>query len=153
MAAAAFFVAAAMTAAAGPLRRLIAEHMSPPSGPVAVVRPSKTAVVSQRPASGSTVSFAVVGSGLVVRLDSLPAAGKLNIERSANDKISARPTAGTGGDAMVVLPGELQLRNTASSRASYTLVLPMDVAHLRVIIAGRVVFDGSPPKQVNLTGH
>jgi hypothetical protein len=29
----------------------------------------------------------------------------------------------------------------------------MDVAHLRIIVAGRVVFDGSPPKEVKLTGH
>ena len=85
----------------------------------------------------------------------MPAAGNLNIERATTDKISARPTAGvgTGGDTMVVLQGELRLRNTASSRASYTLVLPVDVAHLRVIVAGRVVFDGSPPKEVKLTGH
>jgi hypothetical protein len=99
--------------------------------------------------------FAVVGSGLVVRLDSIPAAGELTIEPAKTDKISARVSAGvgTGGDTMVVVPGELRLRNNTASRANYTLALPGDVARLRVIVAGRVVFNGSPPRVVRLTGH
>jgi hypothetical protein len=153
LAASVLIVATAMTAAAGPLRHWIAEHMSRSNGRATVVRPSSTSVESQRPVSGSTVSFAVVGSEFLVRLDSLPAAGELTIERVTTDKISARVSAGvgTGGDAMVVLPGELLLRNTASSRASYTLALPHEVVRLRVIVAGRAVFDGSPPKEVKLT--
>ena len=140
----------------GPAASLDCRTHEPPERP-SRRRPALEDVsrMSQRPVSGPTLSFAVVGSGLVVRLDSMPAAGELTIEPAKTDKISARVSAGvgTGGDTMVVLPGELRLRNTTASRASYTLALPTDVARLRVIVAGRVVFNGSPPKQVKLTGH
>jgi hypothetical protein len=90
---------------------------------------------------------------LVVRLDSMPGAGALTIEPAKTDKISARVSAGfgTGGDTMVVFPGELRMRNTTASRASYALALPTEVQRLRVIVAGRDVFHGSPPTKVKLT--
>ena len=150
MAASTLIVATAMTAAAGPLRRWIAQRMSlARTTPAAAVRPSNTTVESQRPVSGPTLSFAVAGSELVVRLDSMPGAGALTIEPAKTDKISARVSAGfgTGGDTMVVLPGELRMRNTTASRASYALALPTEVVRLRVIVAGRVLFHGSPPTE------
>lgn len=153
LAASVLIVVTAVTAAASPLRHWVVEHLSGSTTRAVVPRRSSASAESQRPVSGSTVSFAAVGSEFIVRLDSLPAAGELTVERATTDKISARVSAGigTGGDAMVVLPGELLLRNTASSRASYTLSLPRDIARLRVIVAGRAVFDGSPPKEVKLT--
>jgi len=155
MAASVLVVASAMTAAAGPLRRWIVQRVSGPNGPGSVVQPSNTPVESKRPVSGPTVAFAVARPEFVVRLDSMPAAGELIIQPATTDKITARVSDGfgTGGDTMVVLPGELVLRNTASSRASYTLALPTDVVRLRVIVAGRVVFNGSPPNKVKLTGN
>jgi hypothetical protein len=98
-------------------------------------------------------TFAASGPEFTLRLDSLPRAGALTIERATANEISAPVTsgAGTGGDAMVVLPGELRLRNASSSRASYTLALPRAVIRLRVVVAGRVVFDGPPTSRVKLT--
>jgi len=155
MAASVLIVASAMTAAAGPLRHWIVQRASRPNGPAADARPSNTSVESKRPVSGPTLSFAVVRPEFVVRLDSMPAAGELTIQPATTEKISAQVSAGfgSGGDTMVVLPGELVLRNTTSSRASYTLALPTDVMRLRVIVAGRVVFNGSPPNKVKLTGN
>jgi hypothetical protein len=99
-------------------------------------------------------TFAASGPEFTLRLDSLPRAGALTIERATANEISAPVTsgAGTGGDAMVVLPGELRLRNASSSRPSYTLTLPRDVIRLRVVVAGRVLLDGPPISQWNLIG-
>jgi len=153
MGAAVLIVATAMTAAAGPLRRWIVRHVSGPNAAPAVVRTSNGSDESERPLSGPTLSFAVMGPEFVVRVDSMPVAGELTIEPAATDKITARVSAGfgTGGDTIVVLPGEMRLRNTAYSRASYALALPTEVLRLRVIVAGRVVFQGSPPTKVKLT--
>ena len=87
-----------------------------------------------------------------MRLDSLPAAGVLIIGRTTGASFSVHVTAGagTGGDEMVVLPGELDVRNTSASRASYTVSLPQTVVRFRVVVAGRAVFEGSPPARVRL---
>jgi hypothetical protein len=151
--AAAALIVAAAAAAASPLRHWIIAHTRAPEP--TVVPPSASAPVeSPKVLSGSTVSFAAPGPEFTVRLDSLPTAGVLAIERTAANEISAQVTSGasTGGDAMVVLPGELRLRNATSSRASYTLTLPRGVTRLRVVVAGRVLLDGPPVSQVKLTG-
>jgi len=103
--------------------------------------------------SGATVSFAVTDREFTVRFDSLPAAGNLTSKRTTADQISARVAggAGTGGDAFVVLPSELLVRNTSAAHASYEISLPSAVARLRVIVAGRVVFDGAPPATISLS--
>lgn len=151
--AAAGLIVVAAAAAASPLRHWIIAHTRVPEPKV--VAPSESAPAeSPKVLSGSTVSFAASGPEFTMRLDSLPRAGVLTIERTNADEISAQVTsgAGTGGDAMVVLPGELRLRNASSSRASYTLTLPRDVIRVRVIVAGRVLLDGPPISQLKLTG-
>ena len=98
------------------------------------------------------MSFAATDSTFTVRFDSVPAAGTMRANRTTGDQISARVAtgAGTGGDAMVVLPGELRVRNASAARASYELELPALVTRLRVIIAEQVVFDGAPPAVIRL---
>jgi hypothetical protein len=102
--------------------------------------------------TGQTVSFAATSPDFTVRFDSLPRVGLLTVIGTAAPEISARVVsgAGTGGDAMVVLPGELRVQNTTSSLASYELRLPGIVTRLRVVVAGRVVFDGAAPTVVRL---
>jgi hypothetical protein len=102
--------------------------------------------------AGATVSFASTGPEFTLRFDSLPAAGALTAERADGPEISARVVsgAGTGGDAMVVLPAELRVRNSTSARTSYTVTLPNAVTRLRVIVAGRSIFDGVPPAVIQL---
>lgn len=105
----------------------------------ATVEPLAHAAPSAEPV-GTTISFAATGPEFTVRLDSIPASGVLEITRTNSGEISAQVTsgAGTGGDAMVVLPGELRIRNTTTSRTSYRVSVPRLVAQVRVIVAGEL---------------
>jgi hypothetical protein len=142
---------AAMAALALPARRWFAPHDVPRTPPVLSPSTSATSAPTATP-SGSTVSFGFGGPAFTIRLDSVPRSGMLLIERSADDRISAHVAlgSGTGGDAMIVLPGELRLRNTSASRASYSVALPRAVERLRVIVAGRTRHDGPPPARLDL---
>ncbi len=138
-------------AAAFPIRQWIQRHRPEARtqySPQPVVSPGAPPINR----SGATVSFAATGPDFTVRFDSLPAAGSLTASRTTADQLSARVAsgAGTGGDALVVLPDELLVRNTSTARASYDLTLPGVVTRLRVIVAGRVVFDGAPPTVIQL---
>lgn len=146
-------IAVAAAAASPPVRRWIVARVSGPA-PAPIVTAPRVHADSAPATSGATVSFAPVGGEFTVRLDSVPAAGVLVVERTAAEEISARVVSGggTGGDAMVVLPGELRLRNAATSRASYAVTLPVAVVRLRVIVGGRAVFDGPPHGSVRLSG-
>jgi hypothetical protein len=142
-------------AAASPIRRWIGlrlESRQPPVRSLPTPRGAIVAPTQSQQTSGATVSFAPTGADFTMRFDSLPEAGVLTARHGAASEISARVVsgAGTGGDALVVLPGELRVRNTTSSRASYTILLPIAVTRLRVIIAGDIVFDGSPPMERRL---
>lgn len=149
--AAAAVIVIAMAASASPARHWIQLHVLRSAEPV-VVRSAAAPTAERRNQSGATVSFPTSGEEFTVRLDSLPAAGVLVLGRAAGDELSARVAsgAGTGGDVMVVLPGELRFRNTTSSRASYSVLAPRTVTRLRVVVAGQVVFEGAPPAQVSL---
>jgi hypothetical protein len=87
-----------------------------------------------------------------VRIDSVPGAGSLVSAAASSDKITASVVdgAGTGGDALMVLPGEVRIRNTSTARASYQFTLPRSVTRLRIVIADRVMFDGPPTATVSL---
>jgi len=102
--------------------------------------------------SGSSVSFAATGAVFTVRLDATPLSGGLVARPAKDDNITATVVsgAGTGGDALVVLPGELRIRNTSAARASYRLDLPRTITRLRLIIADRVAYDGSPSTSIDL---
>lgn len=134
------------------------------SAAAAVVRPLRTLIDHPRPSrervvapvvaaptrqdgSGSTVSFLPTGDTLTLRFDSSQSEGVLVIERTMAPEISAQVTSGADsvGDAMVVLPGELRLRNSIASRASYRVLVPGAIERVRVFVAGRALVDGLPP--------
>lgn len=154
-AAAAVLVVAGVAAAAatGPIRAWLrhrAERTAPEQRSPTLARPATPPESLDR--SGATVSFAAVGPEFTVRFDSLPDAGVLSVDRATAADITARVVsgAGTGGDAMMVLPGELRVRNSTGSRASYAVSVPGVVTRLRVVVAGRTVFDGAPRGVVQL---
>lgn len=150
--AAAAVIVLAGAASAFPIRQWVHRRLAAPrtehASPQPVVAPNAQPIDR----SGATVSFAATGPNFTVRFDSLPAGGNLAARRATTDQISARVSsgAGTGGDAMVVLPDELLVRNTSAARASYDVKLPDVVTRLRVIVAGRLVFDGAPPITISL---
>ena len=154
-AAAAVLVVAGVAAAAatGPIRAWLrhraehpaAEQRSPTQRPAATPQESVDR-------SGAAVSFAAGGPDFTVRFDSLPVAGMLTVDSTMAASITARVVsgAGAGGDAMVVLPGELRVRNSTSSRTSYAVSVPSSVTRLRVIVAGHAVYDGAPRMVIQL---
>jgi len=150
--AAAAIVVLVGAAAALPIRDWVRRRLVESRTAHAPAQPVATPSTQPLNRSGATVSFAASGPGFTVRFDSLPSVGTLTAGRTTADQISARVAsgAGTGGDAMVVLPGELLVRNTSAARASYDLLLPSAVTRLRIIVAGRVVFDGAPPTTIPL---
>jgi len=151
-AAAALIIVTAL-AAASPARHWLRERFGRATPPVAPQRPPVEQASAPPELSGATVSFPASGPTFTLRLDATPAAGSLVVDRTTADKISVQVTsgAGTGGDAMVVLPSELRVRNTTSSRASYRISVPSGVTRVVVIVADRTVFDGAPPRDMKLT--
>lgn len=150
--AAAAVVVLTVAAAASPARHWVEQRFGHAAPPVTAPRSPGENAPTPRAVSGATVSFPATGPEFTVHLDSLPAAGVLVVDRTTADEISAQVTsgAGTGGDAMLVLPGELRLRNSASSQASYRISVSPVVTRVRVVVAGSVVFDGAPPAEVKL---
>lgn len=142
---------AAAAAATGPIRAWIRHRAeSPPAERVPVQSPATTVQPADR--SGATVSFAPAGPDFTVHFDSLPNSGVLTVGNTTAAEISARVVsgAGTGGDALVVLPGELRVRNSSRSRANYAVSVPSIVRRLRVTVAGQTVFDGVPGTVIQL---
>ncbi|HTJ20767.1 MAG TPA: hypothetical protein VL383_00165 [Gemmatimonadaceae bacterium] len=143
---------AAAAAATGPIRAWIRQRSeSPPAVERAPVRPPAT-TAQPLDRSGAIVSFAPSGAQFTVRFDSVPETGELTVAGTTATDISARVVsgAGTGGDELVVLPGELRVRNSSRSRANYAVAVPSIVTRLRVIVAEQTVFDGTPRMVVPL---
>ncbi|MEP6492054.1 MAG: hypothetical protein ABJF01_05220 [bacterium] len=151
--AAAAVVILSAAAAASPARHWIQSRIEQSRSetshsPIRVLTPSPQTTNQ----SATSISFAPAGAVFIVRFDSVPSAGVLYAEGTTQSEITARVVAGGGAesDALVVLPGELRVRNTALSTANYSVWLPPVVKRLRVIIAGRKSFDGPPPAVVHL---
>jgi hypothetical protein len=145
-------IVVAAIAIAGPIRRWVAERIAPADVSHPHGASSTPTALAPSDLTGSTITFSPSGPEFVVRFNVRPSVGALKLERTAAAVITARITsgAGTGGDAMIVLPQELRIENLATSRASYTLSVPPSVVRVRVIVAGSAVFDGSGPAEVRL---
>jgi hypothetical protein len=134
-------LATAAAASVGPIRTLIVHRNAPSTVPVTPRDPQAIAPISR---VGATISFAETGPEFTVSFDSIPARGDLEIDRGPGVEVSAQAEtlADASGDPMVVLPHELRLRNSARSAATYRIMIPGSVEHVRVTVAGRVLFDG-----------
>jgi hypothetical protein len=150
---AAAIIVLAGAAAASPIRHWFVQRNQERTATAVDSEPRPPAISTrQAESAGATVSFAPADAGFTVRFDSVPDSGTLIVRRSNDANITARIVsgAGSGGDALVVLPGELRVRNTVSARASYAVTLPNGVTRLRVIVGGRGVFEGVPPVELQL---
>lgn len=150
---AAALIVLAGAAAASPIRHWFVQRNQERTATSVDSVPRPVAVPArQAESAGATVSFAPADTSFTVRFDSVPDSGTLTVRRSSDANITARIVSGggSGGDALVVLPGELRVRNTVSARASYVVTLPDGVTRLRVIVGGRNVFDGVPLVELQL---
>jgi hypothetical protein len=140
----------AAVAVAGPVRRWV-EATRPERDHAA----RSTATPTPTPASerrGAAIRFSVATSELVVRFDSVPAAGTLTLERSEQNDVSAyaEPGGVAKDDELLILPSELRVRNRSDSRANYRVVVPPNVVRVNVVVAGIDRFLGAAPANVSL---
>ena len=135
--AAAVVVLAAGVAAASPLRGWIVRHVNTPAQSTPALPPSHAPAPSPSPvatnAAGAVVWFTAQGNDLVIRFDAIPAAGTLDLSQSTDRQASAQIAAGGHGESLLILPGELRVRNTAGSTADYRVTVPTDVHTVRLV--------------------
>ncbi len=112
------------------LRRLL--HVPEATRPIQTPTPTPSAPVG-------VVSFTPDSDVLVVRVATRQAEGSLVLETSATPTASATVRGQRELEAVVVLPAELRIVNTAASRATYRLTLPSRLKRVDVVI------DGDPP--------
>ena len=133
-AAAALLLLAGVAAASPAARRWIADGIgrlrgatpAPPTEPRQPSRPSQAA-------SGSRVWFAPpTGPELVVRFETRPASGTLALQGTEDERASVQVVARGSSEALLVLPGEVRIRNSVTSVADYRLTLPSTVRRVRV---------------------
>jgi hypothetical protein len=125
-------------AAASPAGRWILERIATDRGEPA---PRETARLTRPPgpslqqSQGPIVRFATESDQLVIQFDARPIAGTLVIVAGNEDQSSAQVVAGSRGEAFLLLPNELRIRNTAQSIADYRVTVAADVRQVRVKIA------------------
>lgn len=89
-------------------------------------------VATQTTDASTIVSFVPEeGDQFVIRFDAVPAAGVLDVT-SADGRASAEIVRGGANDELVVLPGELRIRNSSASTADYRITLPCTVHSLHI---------------------
>jgi hypothetical protein len=133
--AAAVVVLAAGVAAASPLRGWLASHVRETTR-TQVVPANQPATSAPQPIaakpSGAVVWFAATGSELVIRFVALQTAGTLELVPSIEHQASAQIVARGSDEALLILPGELRVRNASSSTADYRVTVPADVHSIRL---------------------
>jgi hypothetical protein len=82
------------------------------------------------------VSFTPDSDILVVRVATRQADGSLELETSVVPTASATVRGQGAHEAIVVLPHELRIANTAASHATYRITLPARLKRLVVVING-----------------
>jgi hypothetical protein len=136
-AAAALLLLAGAAAASPTGRAWIRDHVTRLRGspvPPARVEPRPTEQNAPR-SVGAIVRFVPPsGSELTVRFDERPAAGSLEIARGDDVRAAAQVIARAGSETLLVLPGELRVRNSAASTADYRITLPRSVRRVRVYV-------------------
>jgi hypothetical protein len=137
--AAAALLLVAGVAAATPARAWLLERVARLRGSPEPIKPG---TVAQAPAprteaaAASAVFFTPGSELLVIRLEAQQAAGTLELIAGRDLRSSAQILAGASGEALLVLPSELRIRNTPGSVASYRIVLSSEIRGVRVRIGG-----------------
>jgi hypothetical protein len=136
--AAAAILLLAGVAAASPARRWIfdriAGHHTDP-GPREGIDGTRSPAPIPEQSEGPIVRFATESSELVIVLAVRPAAGTLVIVAGEENRSSAQVVAGSHGEAFLVLPSELRIRNASRSVADYRVTVSPIVRQVRVQMA------------------
>jgi hypothetical protein len=136
-AAAAVLLVLGTVAVAAPLRTWVDERWAGLRHWLAVPETTRPVQTPPRTLSApvGVVSFTPDADVLVVRVATRQAEGSLVLETSATPTASAVVRGQGAQEAIVVLPAELRIANTAASRATYRLTLPARLKRVVVVIA------------------
>ena len=137
-------------AAATPARRWVLEQVARLRGTARETVPTTVPLpqpVPRAPAASSAVLFTPAGDELTITLVARQAAGTLELIAGQEPRSSAEVTSEPSGEAFLVLPSELRIRNSAASRASYRVVLSTALRRVRV----RIGDDAARETSIELT--
>jgi hypothetical protein len=139
-------IAAATPARAWILDRVARLRRDAPSDRAAQVQaPTPLA----EPAPSSAVFFAPASAELTIRLQARQADGSIELIAGRESRSSAQVLTNASGEGFLVLPSELQIRNTPGSVARYRIVLSAAIRRVRVDAAGA----GTTFLEVTPDGH
>ncbi|HUQ80970.1 MAG TPA: hypothetical protein VM076_07535 [Gemmatimonadaceae bacterium] len=93
-----------------------------------------TVPVAPPNASPASIAFVPQTSEIVIGFDAVPASGTLMLRRGAGTRVSASITSGAREEGFIVLPNGVGVRNSATSVASYEVVIPASVDRVQVRI-------------------
>jgi hypothetical protein len=133
--AAAGLVLLAGIAAASPVRAWIVDRVTrgrPVETPIERRPVPRRSAPDAEQVVGSVVRFAPENDQLLVRLATRPAGGTLTVVGGTDSLSSAQITSAAHGEAFLVLPGELRIRNEPGSRADYQLVVSPAIGHIQL---------------------
>lgn len=154
--AAAVVVLATGVAAASPLRGWVVRRMQKTT-PTQVVPSHQPATSAAQPVaakpSGAVVWFAATGNELVIRFVAAQAAGTLELVPSVERQASAQIVEGGNDEALLILPGELRVRNASTSTADYRVTVPADVHSIRLAAGNAtrlIAFTGGASQRIHL---
>lgn len=112
------------------LERVIGRHTEVATQPRVKLTPRSGGAIEQRPAS--IVRFPSESKELLITFDVRPAGGTLTIVAGQENRASAQIVARSRGEAFLLLPGELRVRNTPESAAEYEVTVGPTVERVRV---------------------
>lgn len=121
--------------------------------PLPVVRVIAPAAVD----AGATLSFRPVTASFAIELASAQAGGTITIGTSPTDQASAQIIGG-GEESVMILPSGLRIENSATSTASYRILLPSSLVRQFEVTAGASVLareeldSGTAATTLNLAG-
>jgi hypothetical protein len=105
-----------------------------PDAPTAAGRRARPAGLP--PGMSAPVRFTPFGNYVLLQVDSRQRLGAVTIWVQDTGQAEGQIVAGRTGETLEPLPDGLRLRNTASSRADYTITVPTRYRFIRVKIAG-----------------
>jgi anti-sigma factor RsiW len=104
----------------------------------------------------ASVAFAPSGDELTVEVTGHQGGGVLRIETVEGDTVAAIVRDGSGVEDLVVLPSGLRIVTGPTSRATYVIRIPAQLARVRVLVGEQAPLDyrpGGPAIEIALGGR
>jgi hypothetical protein len=122
--------------AVAPVRAWIVDALQRLMGSESVMPAPDPAVVPAPPGDPFAFTFDLTGTVIAIEIDHVQASGTLTIRQADVARPGAEIRAGNAEEGFVVLPSGLRITNSATSTASYVIVVPPTITRATLRIAG-----------------